>query len=243
MANSHSSTKTIEMLNIDDVVSTELLVIQEHVAGFFEQLLTEQRWCSWIRYCILTERFLILVNGNPVGFFTSSRGLRQGVLLPRFSVIVMEALSRMMSAMVDNGYMAGFFIGDTNRGANQNQICSLRPLFLCVEAVSRLKVNLSKLELVLVGNVRHRLANILGCKVYSFPMKYLGLPLGASSRAKSICDEVIEKIEHRLAIWKRLYLSKGGRTTLIKCTLSNFPTHLLSLFPILASVAIQIEKL
>ena len=37
--------------------------------------------------------------------------------------------------------------------------------------------------------------------------------------------------------WKRLYLSKGGRVTLIKSTLSNLPTYFLSLFPISASVA------
>jgi hypothetical protein len=39
-----------------------------------------------------------------------------------------------------------------------------------------------------------------------------------------------------------MYLSKGGRTTLIKSTLSNLPTHFLSLFPISASVANCIEK-
>jgi hypothetical protein len=46
-----------------------------------------------------------------------------------------------------------------------------------------------------------------------------------------------------LANWKRLYLSKGGRVTFIKCTLSNLPMHFLSLFPIPASVANRIEKL
>ena len=53
----------------------------------------------------------------------------------------------------------------------------------------------------------------------------------------------MEKLEHRLAGWKRLYLLKGGRLTLIKSTLSNLPTYFLSLFPTLASVAKQIEKI
>jgi hypothetical protein len=47
----------------------------------------------------------------------------------------------------------------------------------------------------------------------------------------------------RLAPWKRLYLSKGGRVTLIKSTLSNMPTYMLSLFPILVDVAKRIEKI
>ena len=68
-------------------------------------------------------------------------------------------------------------------------------------------------------------------------MKYLGLPLGAKFKDKIIWNPILEKIEWRLARWKRLYLSKGGGVTLIKSTLSNLPTYFLSLFPILADVA------
>jgi len=74
-------------------------------------------------------------------------------------------------------------------------------------------------------------------------MKYLGLPLGALFEAECIWDSVVEKIERRLARWRRLYLCKGGRVTLIKRTLSNLPTYFLSLFPISISVANWLEKL
>jgi hypothetical protein len=50
----------------------------------------------------------------------------------------------------------------------------------------------------------------LGCKVSSLPMKYSGHPLKASFNAKSIWDGIVDKIECRLASWKRMYLSKGG---------------------------------
>ena len=50
-------------------------------------------------------------------------------------------------------------------------------------------------------------------------------------------------MSQRLAHWKRLYLSKGGRVTLIKNTLSNLPTYMLFLFPIPAFVAKRIEKI
>lgn len=66
-------------------------------------------------------------------------------------------------------------------------------------------MNLSKSELIPVGNIRNhgQMANILECKVSSIPMKYLGLPLVAASfRAKSIWDEIIEKIACILADWK-----------------------------------------
>ncbi|KAG6713315.1 hypothetical protein I3842_05G145000 [Carya illinoinensis] len=129
--------------------------------------------------------------------------------------------------------------------ANAGHIQSLKAILLCFEAISGLKINLDKTEMVAVGDVSNisRLANILGCVVSSLPMKYLGLPLGASFKAKSIWDGVLEKSECRLAGWKRLYLSKGGRLTLIKSTLSNLPTCYLSLIPLLASIACRMEKL
>ena len=110
---------------------------------------------------------------------------------------------------------------------------------------SGLKINLAKSVLVPVGVVDNldELASVLGCGVSSLPIKYLGLPLGAPFKAKYIWDDVIGKIERRLASWQRMYLSKGGRVTLIKSTLSNLPTYLLSLFPIPSSVANRIEKL
>jgi hypothetical protein len=40
-----------------------------------------------------------------------------------------------------------------------------------------------------------------------------------------------------------MYLSKGGRLTLIKSTLSNLPTYLLSMFPIPLKVANRLEKI
>jgi hypothetical protein len=74
-------------------------------------------------------------------------------------------------------------------------------------------------------------------------MHYLGLPLGATFKETTIWNPVLERVEKRLASWKRLYLSKGGKLTLIKSTLSSISTYFLSLFPIPARVANQLEKL
>ena len=52
---------------------------------------------------------------------------------------------------------------------------------------------------------------ILGCQQSSLPLKYLSLLLGASHKEETIWNPVLEKIERRLAGWKRLFLSKGGQ--------------------------------
>lgn len=76
--------------------------------------------------------------------------------------------------------------------------------------------------------------------------KYLlCLKTKTSFKAKSNWDGIIEKIKRHLASWKwlYLYLSKGGRITLIKSTLPNLPTYFMSLFPFPTGLAIHIEKL
>jgi len=55
--------------------------------------------------------------------------------------------------------------------------------------------------------------------------KYLGLSLEAYLKTKSIWDGVIEKFDRCLAGWKRIYLFKDGRITLIKSTLFHLPTY------------------
>ena len=50
-------------------------------------------------------------------------------------------------------------------------------------------------------------------------------------------------MEKRLAGWKRLYLSKGGRLILLKSTLLSLPTYFLSLFTISQAVATRIERI
>ena len=182
---------------------------------------------------------------------------------PLLFVLVMEAVSRMLDKAFHEGRLSGFNVGAfADRSlmvshllfandtlifcdANIDQMLILCMVLIWFEAVPGLKVNLGKSELVAVGAVHKMdlLVAILGCKQGSLPMKYLGLPLGAKFKDKSIWNPILEKMERKLASWKKSYLSKGGRVTLIKSTLSNLPIYFLSLFPMLASVANRIARL
>jgi hypothetical protein len=71
---------------------------------------------------------------------------------------------------------------------NVEQFRDLRCLLLCFEVVSGLKTNLSKSEIVPVGEVGdvEELASILGYGVALLPIKYLGLPLRAKYKDSNI---------------------------------------------------------
>ena len=85
------------------------------------------------------------------------------------------------------------------------------------EAMSRLKINLEESEVIPIGEVDllEELACEIGCKVGKLPSFYLGLPLGASHKFVAVWDGVEERFQRRLSLWKRHYLSKGGRLTLL----------------------------
>ena len=74
------------------------------------------------------------------------------------------------------------------------------------------------------------LAIELRCGIGSLPMTYLGLPLRAPHKSVGVWDSIEERFKKRLASWKRQYISKGGRLTLIQSTLSSLPIYFLSLF-------------
>ena len=81
------------------------------------------------------------------------------------------------------------------------------------------------------------LAAVLGCKIGSLPTSYLGLPLAAPYKSTRVWDAVKERFR------KRQYLSKGGRLTLLKSTLSSLPTYFLSLFVIPKRVCVRLENI
>ena len=162
----------------------------------------------------------------------------------------MEALSCLINWAVEGNYLSGSRIAD-GRGedlsishllyaddtllfceADIDQLKFISWILMWFEAMPGLKINLTKSEIIPIGLVTNlvELASELGCKIGSLPTSYLGLPLGAKHKTLGICDSIEERYRKRLAAWKTHYISKGGRITLIRNTLSSLPIYYLSLF-------------
>lgn len=100
------------------------------------------------------------------------------------------------------------------------------------KAISNLKINVEKSELFPIGEV----ANVevlvveLGCRVGNLLSSYLGLPSGTPFKEDSILYQMKERFKRKLSMWKRQYILKGGRLTLIRSILSSLLIYYMILF-------------
>ena len=147
---------------------------------------------------------------------------------PLLFLLVMEVLSRLLKRPEEGDFLRGFqaspngglhishllFADDTILfcDASREQLLYIWMVLIFFEAITGLKVNVIKSEIVLVGEVGNldALARVLCCKVGCLPMSYLRMPLVAHFKDASIWNPIIERMEKKLSGWKWLYLSKGG---------------------------------
>ncbi|RVW22630.1 DNA replication ATP-dependent helicase/nuclease DNA2 [Vitis vinifera] len=161
-------------------------------------------WMDWMWWCFSTAKFSVLINGVPAGFFSSSKGLRQGdPISPYLFILGMEVLSALIRRAVQGNFISGcrlrgrgdaeimvshlLFADDTILfcEASKDQLTHLGWILAWFEVASGLRINLAKSELIPVGEIDNieEMAVELGCRIGSFPVKYLGLPpLGPDTR-------------------------------------------------------------
>ena len=170
-------------------------------------------------------------------------------MFPYLFVLVMEVFLIIMEKATSKGFLQGHkFVNISGDELQLNhllfaddalvfckdsrdQLAYLSLILLWFEAISGLNINLDKSSIMPGGNVENLvlLANELGCRTGNLLTTYLGLPLGMHCNSVSIWNGVEEWLRRKLASWKRQHISKGGRLTLIKSTLSNLWIYTVSI--------------
>ena len=99
------------------------------------------------------------------------------------------------------------------------------------------------IPLNLSAQVSSRLASILGCKLTTLPITYLGVPIHWTHLITEHWDALVDKVETKLQGWKGKLLSLGGRVTLLNSVISTIPLYWLSVYRLPNKVRQRIDKL
>ena len=205
-----------------------LCSLQSFWNGLF--ILPKKVFVNWISACFTSPKFSININGELVGFFSSSRGLRQGdPLSPYLFVLAMNALDMILKKNIslegDFTYHWRcevthtthicfaddllLFCGGSLRAA-QIVKDSLDAFFYC----SRLESNCSKSVLLVAGgnpSFKNGIVEMFGYPLGSLPLKYLGVPLISSNLSSTNCKSLLDKLLARIKSWTNRFLSFAGR--------------------------------
>lgn len=189
---------------------------------------------DWIKECVTTPSYNLVINGELHGYFEGKKGLRQGdPISSLLFVLAMDVLSKKL----DKGVMDGVFglhpsceaplithlsFADDILIFFDGTEDSLRGILSILEefrSASGLSISLAKSELMIDGGCPHRCQNIasdVGIKQGALPVRYLVVPLSSKKMNKSDYQPLLDKIMARFNSWSARHLSFAGRLKLIQ---------------------------
>ena len=112
-------------------------------------------------------------------------------------------------------------------------IINLKFLLLCFEAMSGLKINFDKSEVVVLGyppEEQRRIADNLNCRLSTFPVSYLGMPIRDSRILIRDLEPLVGRVKAKSEPWQGRFTSKGSKTILIDACLSSLPMYTMGLY-------------
>eukprot|EP00253_Pinus_taeda_P011273 PITA_11273 len=204
---------------------------------------------KWTMSCITDVSYSVLLNGEANTFFTSERGLRQGCpLSPLLFLLIMEGLSRVISAardrqllngikLADNFYLTHLlFVDDILIFLNGSigDTTTLQNSMLLFQRATGMRINEQKSTITLVGCSIHETVYATQCFPFnSLPLadgiKYLGFRLKPNGYRIADWLWLIAIVEKRLQVWYHRYLSLAGRLILIKAVIEATPVYWMAL--------------
>ncbi|KAL0534487.1 hypothetical protein IC582_028778 [Cucumis melo] len=209
--------------------------------GLLIAISTPLKFVSWIKACMTSPMFSIMINGSLEGFFHGRKGVRQGnPLSPFFFVMVMDVFSRML-----NKPPQGFQFHQCCEKVKLTRLTFADDLMIfCVadepslsfvrETLQKfgellgLYANLGKISIFVAGStneVASRLAANMGFILGNLPVRYLSLPLLTGRLRPSDCAPLIQRITSRIRSWNARVLSFAGRFQLVRSVFRSLQVY------------------
>jgi hypothetical protein len=109
----------------------------------------------------------------------------------------------------------------------------LKFLLLCFKEMSGLKINFDKSEVLILGYApedQQRIADNLNCRLSSFPITYLGMPIQDTRILINDLDPLVGRVRAKAEPWRGRFTSKGSKSVLIDSCLSILPMYMMGLY-------------
>lgn len=221
---------------------------------FLEALLLKmgfaEKWVSWIRWCVSSVSYQVLLNGEPKGHVQPSRGLRQGdPLSPFLFILLTEALISQLRAAEEEGRITGLKIARASPAlshllfaddslffckADIQQCAELSWIINLYGRASGQQLNPAKSSILFGNKVSHEvkrdIKQTLGIHKEGGMGMYLGLPEKICGSKRQVFAFIRDRLNDRINSWSAKLLSKGGKEVLLKSVAQALPTYVMSCF-------------
>ena len=236
----------------------------DFLLGCLKSLGFHDTWTKWIKECISTVSYSILINNESHGFFKPSRGLRQGdPLSPYLFTICMDVLAKRLftislSPKTGLGIKIApnavripclLFADDSLLFCKaSSQACRTLKEVLDVFCMqSGQLVNFQKSRILFSNNTRNQDKQVVG-GFFNIPHSssfghYLGCPLFQGRPNPDVFQSLLLKAGAKLDNWKAKCFSKAGRTVLIQSNLESLPTHIMQCYKIPCRVTDKLDSI
>ena len=228
-----------------------------------EKIGFSHRWINLISMCIRSVSYSIMLNGQPHGLITPSKGLCQSDLLsPYLFLLVTEGLNALFNQAEIGGEIRGVSLCPAGPRishllfADDSLVFCRATVSKCVKIQSLLyryelaigqSINRVKTNIFFSSNTLPRtqeaIINFLGIPATQNYEYYLGLPSLVGRAKKKSFSFNKERIWKKLKGWKEKLLSQAGREILVKAVIQAIPTHTMSCFKLPKGLINEIEAL
>ncbi len=220
-----------------------------------------ERWISLIMECISIVSYSLLINGEPTGHITPTRGLRQGdAIYPYLFLLCAEGLNGLIKKASSKGEIHGvslcpkgpkitnlFFADDSLLfcRASLFKCQKIQEILVIYEKASGQQLNRAKTTLFFCRNtsqtMQEEIKDILGVPSIQQYEKYLGLPSFIGKEKITCFSQIKERVWSKVKGWKEKFLSQAGREVLIKAVVQAIPTYTMNCFKLPVTLCKEIE--